>query len=156
MAESAGLSVADGIVVDDRLRTSHEDVFAAGDGASFPYAALGRSVRVEHWDNASAQGQCAGRNMAGADEPYLHMPYFFSDLFEFGYEAVGEVDTRLEMVADWQVEHRKGVIYYLAGGRVRGAMMCDLWGKVDVARQLVRDGLTLAEARGALVAPEPA
>ena len=52
-------------------------------------------MRVEHWDNAVTQGKWAGRNMAGAAEPYTYMPYFFSDLFEFGYEAVGDVDSRL-------------------------------------------------------------
>lgn len=113
LAKSGGLSVSNGIVVNDRLQASHPDIYAAGDNALFPYAALGRSSRVEHWDNALMQGRHAGCNMAGANETYLHMPYFFSDLFEFGYEAVGEVDARLETFADWQEENRKGVIYYL-------------------------------------------
>ena len=95
LAKSGGLSVSDGIIVNDRLQTSHPDIFAAGDNALFPHATLDRSSRMEHWNNALMQGRHAGRNMAGANEPYLHMPYFFSDLFEFGYEAVGEIDARL-------------------------------------------------------------
>jgi len=152
LAKSGGLSISDGIIVNDRLQTSHPDIFAAGDNALFPYAALGRSSRVEHWDNALMQGRHAGYNMAGADEPYLHMPYFFSDLFEFGYEAVGEIDARLETFADWQEENRRGVIYYLKEGRVRGAMMCDVWGKVDEARQLIRKDaqVSLSDLRGAI------
>ena len=59
-------------------------------------------MRVEHWDNALNQGKHAGRNMAGANEPYDYMPYFFSDLFEFGYEAVGEIDPRLRPSAEWR------------------------------------------------------
>lgn len=140
LAQDAGLALADGVVANDRLQTSHPDVYVAGDAALFPYAALGRSMRVEHWDNALEQGKQAGRNLAGADEPYLHMPYFFSDLFEFGYEAVGDVDSRLETFADWQEENRTGTIYYLANGRPRGAMMCNVWDRVEAARELIRRG----------------
>ncbi len=152
LAKNAGLSVSDGIILNDRLQTSFPDIFAAGDNAFFPYATLGRSSRVEHWDNALMQGRHAGRNMAGANEPYLHMPYFFSDLFEFGYEAVGEVDGRLETFADWQEENRKGVIYYLKEGRLRGAMMCDVWGRVEEARRLIRKNapVTFSDLRGAI------
>ena len=140
LAQEAGLATDDGIVVDDRLQSAHPDVYVAGDVARFPYATLGRPMRLEHWDNAQVQGKHAGRNMAGAAEPYLHMPYFYSDLFELGYEAVGEISSKLETFADWQDENHKGVIYYLAGGRVRGAMMCNVWDKVEAARQLIRAG----------------
>lgn len=119
------------------MQTSSPDVFAAGDNACFPQVGLGTS-RVEHWDNAMHQGMCAGWNMAGARVPYEHMPFFFSDLFEFGYEAVGEVDSRLETVADWREENRTGIVYYLRDGHVRGAMMCNVWDKVDAARELIR------------------
>jgi 3-phenylpropionate/trans-cinnamate dioxygenase ferredoxin reductase subunit len=67
------------------------------------------------------------------------MPYFFSDLFEFGYEAVGEIDSRLEVVADWKKANDTGVLYYLKDGRVRGAMMCNVWDRVDAARTLIRE-----------------
>ncbi|HEY3412726.1 MAG TPA: FAD/NAD(P)-binding oxidoreductase [Armatimonadota bacterium] len=152
LAQAAGLKVENGIVVDDRLRTTDPGVYAAGDNASFPYTALGIRTRVEHWDNALNQGKQAGRNMAGADEPYDYMPFFFSDLFEFGYEAVGEVDSRLETFADWQDENVTGVIYYLRDGKVRGAMMCNVWEKVDAARNLIRAGETVAPGnlRGAI------
>jgi len=76
--------------------------------------------------------------MAGAREPFTYTPFFFSDLFEFGYEAVGDVDSRLTTVADWQEENKTGVIYYLDGDRLRGAMMCNIWGKVDEARALIQ------------------
>jgi NAD(P)H-nitrite reductase large subunit len=140
LAREAGLALDDGIVVNDRLQSSNPDVYVAGDAAHFPYAALGRSMRIEHWDNAQTQGKHAGRNMAGASDPYLHMPFFYSDLFEFGYEAVGEVSSKLDTFADWQEENRTGVIYYLANGRVRGAMMCNVWDKVEAARALIRSG----------------
>ena len=137
LASAAGLQTGDGVIVNEFLQTSHPDVYAAGDIASFPEAVLGRR-RIEHWDNALAQGKHAGRNMAGAHEPFTYLPFFFSDLFEFGYEAVGQIDSRLETYADWQEENKTGVIYYLEGGRVRGAMMCNVWGKVDAARALIQ------------------
>ncbi|MHB8877561.1 MAG: NAD(P)/FAD-dependent oxidoreductase, partial [Myxococcaceae bacterium] len=140
LAADARLTVGDGIVVNALLQTSDPDIYAAGDNAFFPYQALGKSMRVEHWDNALAQGNQAGQNMAGAYERYTHLPYFFSDLFEFGYEAVGEVDSRLETFADWKEENRTGAIYYLDHGKVRGVMLCNVWGKVDEARRLIREG----------------
>jgi 3-phenylpropionate/trans-cinnamate dioxygenase ferredoxin reductase subunit len=140
LPRKAGLQTANGIIVDEYLQASLPDIYAAGDIAFFPYQALGKQTRVEHWDNALNQGKWAGRNMAGAREPYTYMPYFFSDLFEFGYEAVGDVDARLETFADWQKENDTGVIYYLKDGKVRGAMMCNVWDKVEVARALIRKG----------------
>ncbi len=137
LARSSGIETGNGIIVNGYLQTSHPDIYAAGDNALFPYQALGQAMRVEHWDNALNQGKWAGRNMAGAHEPYTYMPYFFSDLFEFGYEAVGEIDSSLETYADWQKENDTGVVYYLRKGRVRGAMMCNVWNQVARARTMI-------------------
>jgi NADPH-dependent 2,4-dienoyl-CoA reductase/sulfur reductase-like enzyme len=138
LAAQGGLETGNGIVVNGLLQTSDPNIYAAGDNAFFPYTALGKSMRVEHWDNAINQGKYAGRNMAGAEAPYDYMPFFFSDLFDFGYEAVGEVDSSLETYADWQEKFRAGVIYYLADGEVRGVMLCNVWEKIDAARELIR------------------
>ena len=139
LAKSAGLKVENGIVVDDHQRTSAPDVYAAGDVAMFPHATLGKMIRVEHEDNALRMGKQAGRNMAGADEPYTHTPSFYSDLFEFGYEAVGELSSKLEMVTDWQEPFQKGTVYYLEGGRVRGVLLWNVWKKVTDAAALLAD-----------------
>ncbi|MDD5241157.1 MAG: FAD-dependent oxidoreductase [Sulfuricella sp.] len=151
-AKEAGLTIDNGVVVNEYLESSHSGIYAAGDIAVFPYPALGQSMRIEHWDNALTQGKWAGRNMAGAREPFTYQPYFFSDLFEFGYEATGEVDTRLETFADWQKENYSGVIYYLRDSKVRGVMMCNVWDKIDAARELIRRGETLTpeQLRGAI------
>lgn len=152
LAQAARLNLDNGIAVDEMLRASRPDIYAAGDNAFFPYQALGKRVRIEHWDNAVNQGRHAGRNMAGANEPFTYMPYFFSDLFEFGYEAVGDIDSRLETFADWRKENDTGVIYYLEQGRVRGAMMCNVWDKQEQARKLIRQGerMTPEDLRGAI------
>jgi NADPH-dependent 2,4-dienoyl-CoA reductase/sulfur reductase-like enzyme len=142
LAEAAGIATEDGIPVDDRGRVAgRDDVFAAGDVARFPAAALGERLRVEHEDHAKSHGHLVGRNMAGADEPYDHLPFFYSDLFELGYEAVGVLDSRLETLAEWVEPHRKGVVCYQdAGGRPRGFLLWDVWGKVDAARDLIGAG----------------
>ena len=137
LARQAGLGTANGIVVNEYLESSEPDIYAAGDNAFFPYQALGKHMRIEHWDNALSQGKWAGRNMAGAHQAFSYLPYFFSDLFEFGYEAVGEVDASLEILADWQKENHTGVIYYLRDGVVRGVMMCNLWDRLDIAREMI-------------------
>ena len=139
LARAAGLEVDNGIVVDEFLRTSHPDIYAAGDVASFYNPALGSRLRVEHEDNANSMGQAAGRAMAGERAAYHHLPFFYSDLFELGYEAVGELNPQLEIVADWQEPFRQGVIYYLQAGRARGVLLWNVWGKVDAARQLITE-----------------
>src|SRR5436309_6930035 len=137
LAEQAGLLVENGIVVDEFCRSGHPDVYAAGDVASFPNPALGSRLRVEHEDNANTMGKIAGQNIAGRATPYTHLPVFSSDLFELGYEAVGELDSRLEAVADWKTPFREGVVYYLQAGRVRGVLLWNTWGQVDHARALI-------------------
>jgi len=139
LASAAGLAVDDGIVVDEFLRTSHPDVFAAGDVARFHSRALGTTLRVEHEDNALTMGRAAGRAMAGDTSPYEHLPFFYSDLFELGYEAVGELNPRGEVVSDWKTPFREGVVYFVSGGRVRGVLLWNTWGQVDAARALIAD-----------------
>jgi NADPH-dependent 2,4-dienoyl-CoA reductase/sulfur reductase-like enzyme len=154
LAAQAGLDLDNGIVVDELLRTSHPDIYAAGDVAAFYNPALERRLRVEHEDNANTMGRQAGRNMAGEEEPYHHLPYFYSDLFELGYEAVGDLDSRLETVADWEEPYQKGVIYYLHEGRVRGVLLWNVWGQVDAARELIASHQTFQseDLKGLLLA----
>jgi 3-phenylpropionate/trans-cinnamate dioxygenase ferredoxin reductase component len=137
LAQAANLKLENGVVVDEYLRTSNPDIFAAGDVAAFHNPALAKRIRVEHEDNANTMGTLAGRNMAGQSEPYYHLPSFYSDMFELGYEAVGELDSRLEMFADWKRPNKEGVIYYLQDARVRGVLLWNVWGQVDAARALI-------------------
>ncbi len=139
LAKAAGLQTANGVVVDEMLHTSHADIFAAGDVAEFHNPALGKRLRIEHEDNANTMGTQAGKNMAGAEQPYHHLSFFYSDLFELGYEAVGELDSRLEIFADWKEPFKKGVIYYMAGGRVRGVLLWNVWDTVPKARALIAE-----------------
>ncbi len=151
LAEAAGLPVDNGIVVDEYGRADgRDDVFAAGDVANYPNLVLGGSSRVEHEDHANTHGRIVGANMAGANEPYDHLPLFYSDLFDLGYEAVGEVDSRLATVESWQEPNRKGTIAYVDDDRrPRGFLLWNVWDKVDAARELIRAGEPVGE--GALV-----
>ena len=150
LAKQAGLTVTDGIEVDEALRTSDRDIFAAGDLANFHNPALGKRIRVEHEDNANTMGAAAGRSMAGAEVRYDHLPFFYSDLFDLGYEAVGEIDARHRTVADWKTPFREGVVYYLQDERVRGVLLWNTWGQVDNARALIADPKPPADLRGRL------
>lgn len=143
LAASANLPVGNGIVVDAFGRVAgRDDVFAAGDIARFPVKALGVEMRVEHEDHALSHGHRVGANMAGTLEPYDHLPFFYSDLFDLGYEAVGELDSRLDTLAELNGIGGEGVVYYLdAERRPRGVLLWNLFGRVDDARQLIRAGL---------------
>ncbi len=139
LAKAAGLRIDNGIVVDEFTTTSGANIYAAGDAANFYNPALGKRLRVEHEDNANTMGATAGKNMAGAHQPYDHLPFFYSDLFELGYEAVGDLDSRLETVEDWKDQYKEGVVYYLDRGRVRGVLLWNTWGQVDNARSLISE-----------------
>ena len=140
LAKAAGLKVNSGIIVNERLQTSEPDIYAAGDVASFFHFGLEKRTRVEHEDNAVQMGKVAGRNMAGAGETYDHIPMFYSDLFDLGYEAVGDMSSKMKTVEDWQEEpFKKGVVYYMDDGRVRGVLLWNVWEKVDDARTLMKE-----------------
>jgi 3-phenylpropionate/trans-cinnamate dioxygenase ferredoxin reductase component len=151
LAEAAGLPVDDGIVVDELGRVDGQtDVFAAGDVASFPNEALGRSLRVEHEDHAKTHGRTVGANMAGAEIRYDHLPFFYSDMFDLGYEAVGELDSRLATVASWPEPNRKGIVAYVDdSSRPRGFLFWNVWDHVERGRELIGAGAPIDE--GALV-----
>lgn len=156
LAQAAGLAVDNGIVVDDLLRTSHPDVYAAGDVANFWDQTLGMRRRVEHEDNANTMGAAAGRAMAGAAQQYRHTPAYYSDMFELGYEAVGRLDARLRTVAHWQERYREGVIYYLEQSRIVGILLWNVWDKVDEAREILAGAFAAKQTpAGRLAEPAP-
>jgi NADPH-dependent 2,4-dienoyl-CoA reductase/sulfur reductase-like enzyme len=147
VAQQAGITVENGIVVDDGLATSAPDVWAAGDVARYEDHLLGVR-RVEHVNNAERMGSIAGQNMVrsrtGSDEPrdYDYTPFFWSDLFDYGYEAVGILDASLTTVEDFTDDGSAGVVYYVDGGQVRGVLLWNVWDSVDQAKAIMSQSLT--------------
>jgi 3-phenylpropionate/trans-cinnamate dioxygenase ferredoxin reductase subunit len=138
VAAEAGLDVRDGIVVDTYLATSLVRIYAAGDVAMYPDRLLG-TRRVEHVDNAQEMGRVVGHNMAGDLMPYTHTPYFYSDIFDVSYEAVGRIDGGLETLADWADPLERGIVYYLDDGKVVGVLLWNISGRTDDARAVLAD-----------------
>ncbi len=139
LAQTAGLAIGNGIIVNEQLQTSHAGIYAAGDVAEFYSPVLGKRVRMEHEDNAKVMGEHAGKNMAGSNEPYRYLPYFYSDLFELGYEAVGKLNSQLELVEEWKEEFHEGVVYYIENARVVGVLLWNTWGQLENARSLIAE-----------------
>ena len=139
LAEDSDIEVDNGILIDKYMQTNQADISAAGDVANFYNPVLDMRLRVEHEDNALTSGEIAGRNMAGEAVAYDHLSSFYSDLFELGYEAVGELNPNLETFSDWQEPFNKGVVYYLNEGRVRGVLLWNVWDQVDPARELITE-----------------
>jgi 3-phenylpropionate/trans-cinnamate dioxygenase ferredoxin reductase subunit len=140
LAASAGLAVGDGILVDERLRTSAPDVFAAGDVAGAEHPLLGGRVRVEHWANALNQGPAAARSMHGGTDPYDRLPYFFSDQYDFGMEYSGLARSWDEVVFRGDPARRKFIAFWLEGGRVVAGMNANVWDVTDPIQALIRAG----------------
>lgn len=139
LAKDANLKVEDGIAVNQYLQTNDPDIFAAGDDAFYHNPALDKYIRVEHEDNAIMMGKIAGQNMTGKENPFDHLSLFYSDLFELGYEAVGILNSKLEIVEDWKEPLEEGIIYYLKERRVQGVLLWNVWEKVDEARKLIAE-----------------
>jgi 3-phenylpropionate/trans-cinnamate dioxygenase ferredoxin reductase subunit len=89
LAAAAGLAIDNGIKVDEHLRTSDPDIFAAGDCASFPHPLFDRRIRLESWRNAIDQSKLAAQNMLGSDTPHTTVPWFWSDHFDLGLQITG-------------------------------------------------------------------
>ena len=115
LANDAGAEVDDGIVVDERFRTSLPDVYAVGDVARYPDPTSGRLRRIEHWSNANAQGGHLGRQLAGARAAYDELPVFFTQLFDKKFQVLGDVEPATACVLRGSV----------AEGRVLGFHLTD-------------------------------
>jgi 3-phenylpropionate/trans-cinnamate dioxygenase ferredoxin reductase component len=149
LAADAGLLVDNGIVVDEYLRTTDDDIFAAGDVANAHNPQLGRQIRVEHWANAQDQGPAAAKSMLGADEPYTKVPYFFSDQYDVGMEysglaRPGEYD---DVVYRGDPASREFCVFWLDKGSVVAGMNVNVWDVHSDIRALIKSGAQVDAAR---------
>ncbi len=138
LAASAGLEVdpKHGIVVNERLETQSADVFVAGDVAAYPDPIVGR-MHFEHWDNAIASGTTAAINMAGGDEPYRHIPYFFSDQFDLSLNMLGYPSNEAQTVIRGEMAKNQFTALYVQGGILRAALMVNDDAQMDLLRDLI-------------------
>lgn len=151
LAQQAGLEVdpRQGIVVDDHLRTSAPDIYAAGDLAAYPDLVLGR-MHFEHWDNAIATGQTAGANMTGGDEVYRHVPYFFSDQFDLAINMLGYPSSTAHVVVRGALARDQFSAYFIDDGKMRGVMMVNDDAQMDLARDLIAEAAPVPEPHALL------
>ncbi|WP_320776446.1 NAD(P)/FAD-dependent oxidoreductase [Streptomyces sp. CRN 30] len=147
LAEAAGLEIADrahggGIVVDERLRTSDPDIFAAGDAASFPHPLYGGRLRVEHWSNALHGGPAAARAMLGKEITYDDVPYFFTDQYDLGMEYSGWAPPGSydQVVIRGDLGKREFIAFWLKDGRVLAGMNVNVWDVTADIQKLIRAG----------------
>jgi 3-phenylpropionate/trans-cinnamate dioxygenase ferredoxin reductase component len=148
LAEAAGLQVDNGILTDERLQTSAERVFAAGDVANAMHPLFERRVRVEHWANALEQGPAAARAMLGRDVRYDKVPYFFSDQYDVGMEYAGLHDPGSdELVVRGDMASREFIAFWLRGERLVAGMNVNVWDVSDPIQELVRSGAAVDRAR---------
>jgi 3-phenylpropionate/trans-cinnamate dioxygenase ferredoxin reductase subunit len=138
LAASAGLEVdpRHGIVVDRRLETASAGVFVAGDVAAYPDPIGGR-MHFEHWDHAIASGQAAAANMAGGDEPYNHVPYFFSDQFDLSMNMFGYPSADAQVAIRGDMAANKFIALYVRDGVLRAALTVNDDTYFDLLRDLV-------------------
>ena len=137
LAQEAGLEVANGIVVDERLLTSTPGIYAAGDVAAAWHPVLKTRLRVEHWDIARRQGRTAARNMLGRAEAYARIPYFYSDQYDLGMEYAGYAPGWDRVVFRGEPSSRVFVAFWLLDGRVVAGMNANVWQVNDAIAALV-------------------
>lgn len=141
VASASGLDVdpRHGVIVDDHLRTSAEDVWAAGDIAAYPDPVMGR-FHFEHWDNAIASAQTAAANMTGSDERYSHVPYFFSDQFDLALNMLGYPSPDAEVMVRGVMANEGFTAIFAKDGVVRAALMVNDDAKMDGWREAIASG----------------
>jgi NADPH-dependent 2,4-dienoyl-CoA reductase/sulfur reductase-like enzyme len=121
LAAAAGLKVDDGIVIDEQCRTSDPNIFAAGDATRFP--GPDGLVRLENWRHAQDQGAVAGRNAAGASDPYRTVPSYWSEQYDLYIQGIGwphlkpdhRVRRKLDGKASLMLETKDGLITQAIG-----------------------------------------
>jgi 3-phenylpropionate/trans-cinnamate dioxygenase ferredoxin reductase subunit len=143
LAADAGLSVENGIVVDEFLRTSGPDVFAAGDVAATWNTRYNRRIRMEHWANALNQGQVAARNMLGQHTAYEMLPYFYSDQYDLGMEYNGYAYDWDQVVLRGDPATREFLAFWLKDGRVLAGMNANIWDQGDDIKALAGGGTVI-------------
>jgi len=140
LAQTAGLTVDNGIVTDQALRTTAPDVYAAGDVANAYHPRLGLHLRVEHWANALHGGPAAARSMLGQRVTYDRVPYFFTDQYDLGMEYSGHTAAggwdRLVYRGDRP--GRQFIAFRLAAGRVVAGMNVNIWDVTPAIQELIR------------------
>jgi NADPH-dependent 2,4-dienoyl-CoA reductase/sulfur reductase-like enzyme len=147
LAEAAGLALrpaseGGGVVVDGTLRTTHPDVWAAGDIASIPSPTYGRPLRVEHWARANDTGPHVAKAMLGATDEYDVLPYFFSDQYDLGMEYTGYVDVRAgyDQVISGSLDDQEAFAFWLRDGVVKAGMGLNVWDRMPEVEELIRSG----------------
>jgi 3-phenylpropionate/trans-cinnamate dioxygenase ferredoxin reductase component len=138
LARTAGLRIDNGVAVDERLRTSAENVFAAGDVASAWHPFYEQRVRVEHWANALNQGPAAARSMLDQDVSYDRIPYFFSDQYEVGMEYSGYATEWDQVVFRGERESGEFIAFWLKDARVVAGMNVNVWDVNQHVQALIR------------------
>jgi NADPH-dependent 2,4-dienoyl-CoA reductase/sulfur reductase-like enzyme len=153
LAEGAGLELTERgeVVVDEYLRTSDPDIYAAGDIAAWPDPTFGKRLRVEHWDVARRQGLRAGRNMAGEQKPYTSLPYFFSDVFDLSFEVWGNLMSWDRTVLRGEMGSASYKLFYFDHGKLVGVLTVGRLGDVrKVIPRLVKARLLYDDVADAL------
>jgi 3-phenylpropionate/trans-cinnamate dioxygenase ferredoxin reductase subunit len=147
LAQAAGLKLDNGVLCDEYLRTSAENIYAAGDVANAQHPFLGTSIRVEHWANALNQAPAAARNMLGRGEAYERLPYFFSDQYDVGMEYSGYATDWDEVVFRGDPQIREFIAFWLKDDRVLAGMNVNVWDVTDDIQALIRAGRPIDRAR---------
>jgi len=138
LAREAGLAVQDGVIVDSYCETTAGHVYAAGDVARYPDPVFGGLVRTDHWDHARAQGKIAGRNMAGVREPFDHLSYFFTHVFDLSINVFGRTSEAERTIVSGELGSGRSVVYCVAEDRLTGAILINANDAMDECRALVR------------------
>jgi len=119
----SGIELKDGVVVNEYLETNRPDIFAAGDVANYYDVLFDKHRRAEHWDNAVSQGQHCARALLGERAPFIHVPYFFSDVFDLSYEFWGDPSGADEIVERGDMSSSSFSVWWLRQGRLAAAFL---------------------------------
>jgi 3-phenylpropionate/trans-cinnamate dioxygenase ferredoxin reductase subunit len=149
LAEAAGLTIDNGIIVDASFRTSDPNVYAAGDVANIFHPVLGEHLRVEHWANALNGGAAVGRALLGETVSYDDIPYFYTDQFDLGmeYSGYGPLTPGADVVIRGNLAAREFIAFWVKDDRVVAGMNVNVWDVNETVQQFIRSGIPVDSGR---------
>jgi 3-phenylpropionate/trans-cinnamate dioxygenase ferredoxin reductase subunit len=147
LARDAGLAVDNGIVVDEYCHTSDASIFAAGDVANYYHPVLDQRLRVEHWANAQNQGAAAAKSMLGKQEPYVELPWFWSDQYDLNMQLVGYATEWDEVVIRGEVPSRSFSAFYVKDSQLLATLAVNRFKDIRPSRELIKQRVMFNAAK---------
>ena len=146
VAKESGLNVETGIIVNERCQASEEDIYAAGDCTEYYNCFYDRVITLESVQNANDQARCAASNIAGKEQSYESIPWFWSDQYNMKIQMVGLQNSEDDVLVRGNLTspNKNGLsLFYMKESRIVAADCVNRPKEFASAKQLIQSRMKL-------------